>query len=118
MDPNPTARLTALLALGLGSCSGENADGSSEAHAGHTLGVMSMTMVNLDETPARCGCSIKEVGECGNYVQIDGAFVELANAKQLGLGEMAWCGQGGVRVKTAGELSDGRYTAAELTPID
>ncbi|RKY21073.1 MAG: hypothetical protein DRQ55_05685 [Planctomycetota bacterium] len=110
--------ITAVLALGLGSCSGETADDTSESQASHTLGAMGMTVVHLHDTIARCGCAIEEVGECGNYVQIDGSFVELTNSKKLGLGEMAWCGQDGVRVQTAGELSDGGYVAAELTPID
>jgi hypothetical protein len=70
--------------------------------------------VAVAERNVACGCSIEGVGHCGNYVEIDGEYVELANWEALGLGPMEWCGQKGVHAKTAGELKDGKFFATVL----
>jgi len=77
-------------------------------------GPAAVTAVAPGTRDVRCGCSIESVGKCGNYVRIDDQFLEIANATELGLGEMEWCGQEGVHADTAGEIRDGMYHATTL----
>ena len=51
---------------------------------------------------------------CGNYIEIEGAFVKIANSKELGLGGMEWCGKKGVTAESSGELRDGKFFATTL----
>lgn len=62
-----------------------------------------------------CGCALEEVGHCGNYIEIDGAFVPVGG--DLGLGKMEWCGQTGLHAKAQGELVDGEFVATELVIV-
>jgi hypothetical protein len=62
-----------------------------------------------------CGCALEEVGHCGNYIEIDGAFVEVGG--DLGLGKMEWCGQTGLHAKAQGELVGGKFVATELAIV-
>jgi len=61
-----------------------------------------------------CGCALKEVGHCGNYIEINSKYIEIANREDLGLGAMEWCGQTGVQAESAGEIQDGKFVAATL----
>jgi len=61
-----------------------------------------------------CGCVLEGIGACGNYVEIEGHYVPVANAADFGLGAMAWCGQEGVTAETSGEIRDGRFHADTL----
>jgi hypothetical protein len=70
--------------------------------------------VELATRNVSCGCALKEVGHCGNYIEIDSKYVEIANGKELGLGTMEWCGQSGVQAESAGALKDGKFVAATL----
>lgn len=63
----------------------------------------------------RCGCKIDGVGKCGNYVDVDGEWLEIGNPKAHGLGVMEWCAaKGEVRAKTAGERASGGVMLTEL----
>lgn len=63
----------------------------------------------------RCGCMIEDVGKCGNYVAVDGEWLEIGNRNDLGLGVMEWCAEKDtVTAKTAGERATGGILLSEL----
>lgn len=64
-----------------------------------------------------CGCAIEGIGACGNYIEIDGKFVYIANWADFGLGAMEWCGKDSVTVEASGEIRDGEFFAATLEEI-
>lgn len=105
---------------GGGGESGQAADTASDtkaeapAETGETVIALADGPVESATRPVACGCSIEEVGVCGNYVQIDGKFVEIANWEAMGLGGMEWCGQDGVHADTAGEVKDGKFYATTV----
>ena len=59
---------------------------------------------------AVCGHVLEQVGHCGNYVQIDGRYVEILWPE---LGVMEWCkqGQAGAEVEITGAMKDGKWTS-------
>ena len=63
-----------------------------------------------------CGCALEEVGHCGNYVKVDGKFVELVHPS---LGAMEWCGKGeaGAQAKLAGGMTDGKFVATTYEAV-
>ena len=63
-----------------------------------------------------CGCSLEEVGACGNYIKVDGKFVELIG--DVGLGGMAFCGQEGLKGEVEGEVQDGKFVATSFKYAD
>ncbi len=66
-------------------------------------------------THVQCGCSIKSIGRCGNYVEVDSAYIPIGNSKELGLGVMEWCAtKGPVAADVAGEVVDGQFIASQL----
>lgn len=70
--------------------------------------------VELATRNAVCGCTLDEVGHCGNYVEINSRYIALANSEELGIGGMEWCGKEDVQVETAGEIKDGKFVATTL----
>jgi hypothetical protein len=65
-----------------------------------------------------CGCS-SEIGKaCGNYVEIDGTFIEFAKEGAHSLGTMEWCGRDGVQAEVAGSIADGEFLASLLKEIE
>jgi hypothetical protein len=100
------ALLSTFLLLPLLSCSND-APAPSEQPAQGAVETVVMT--------AQCGCTLDSVGHCGNYIEVDGAFVEIANWKELGLGNMEWCAvKGPVAVMAAGEMQDGKFVASAI----
>lgn len=71
-------------------------------------------VVELATRNVSCGCKLEEVGHCGNYIEIDSKYVEIANGEVLGLGKMEWCGKEGVQVESAGVIKDGKFVGATL----
>ncbi|MFH0945089.1 MAG: hypothetical protein V2A76_07815 [Planctomycetota bacterium] len=63
-----------------------------------------------------CGCALEEVGKCGNYINIDGHFVELVG--DTGLGVMAFCKQDGLKGEVAGEMKEGKFVATSFEYAD
>lgn len=65
---------------------------------------------------AICGHVLPEVGHCGNYVDIDGQWVEVLWPE---LGVMEWCRQGkkGAEVEIAGAMKDGKFVATALKTL-
>lgn len=62
-----------------------------------------------------CGCSIPEVGHCGEYAKIDGAFVEITDH---GLGSMPFCGKSGLRAKIDGQVEGGKLKAKSVELVE
>lgn len=75
------------------------------------------TPAALTEHTAQCGCTLESVGHCGNYIQIDGEFVEIANWEEMGLGKMEWCAvKGPVTIQASGTMKDGSFVASAIEP--
>ena len=114
------ALLAALLLCACGG-SGEKPEptGESEAAAEATAEAetavdASPVDVELASRNVSCGCVVEHIGTCGNYIEIDGAYVPIANSDDHGLGEMEWCGQEGVTAEAAGQLVTGEFHAETL----
>lgn len=86
------------------------------------------TPANTDATPAAgaqaahvistaevhdaiCGHVLEDVGHCGNYVSIDGKWVEIL---WPAFGKMEWCSKGkaGAKIEITGEMKDGKFVAS------
>jgi hypothetical protein len=59
-----------------------------------------------------CGCALESVGHCGNYVEVDGEFVEIAG--DLGLGKMEWCSKTGLSANVEGKMVGDKFVATSL----
>jgi hypothetical protein len=70
--------------------------------------------VALAERNVSCGCKVEGIGECGNYVEIESQYVEIANSEELGLEEMEWCELSHVTANVAGEVKDGKFVGTTL----
>lgn len=105
--------LTCLLLMACGSETSEVETATKAVKKAAEVTSENMT-VELATRNVSCGCALKEVGHCGNYIEINSKYVEIANGKELGLGTMEWCGQSGVQVEAAGTLQDGKFVAATL----
>ena len=78
------------------------------------------------ETPAaladgvyrvECGCILDAANhECGNWIEVDGTFHEIAGVDSLGV--MEWCHDEGNTAKAEGSVLDGKFvaTAFEVLP--
>ncbi len=64
------------------------------------------------EHTVKCGCAIEAVGKCGNYVQIEGEFVEITG--DVGLGVMEWCQQGEKKADVTGTMVEGKFLATAV----
>lgn len=111
-----------LAVLLIAGCGGGGGNSETAQKSGDTVGEQvsqaepaAPVTVAVAERNVACGCSIESVGHCGDYVEIDGNYVEIANWEEMGLGPMEWCGQKGVHAKTAGELKDGKFFATVLS---
>lgn len=106
------------------ACGGGNEQSSSQATAegGHGEAQAEATTeaagheghVAAGTYDVACGCSIASIGHCGNYIKVDGAPYEIANSQEMGLGEMAWCGQTGKTALAEGEIEDGKFVATNF----
>ena len=91
-----------------GACGGEPASVAASAPA--------------DGTPVRgvhdvrCGCVIEGVGHCGNYVDVGGHWLEITG--EVGLGEMEFCGEDGVRATVEGTIGRGAFAATSLDVVE
>ena len=112
--------LCLLACLFLLACSSDTEQSQSDVAADkieqmeQSLAVPDM-VVELATRNVSCGCALEEVGHCGNYIEIDSRYVEIANSKELGLGKMEWCNKSGVQAESSGEIKDGKFLAATLT---
>jgi hypothetical protein len=98
------------------ACGSETSESKSDATSGHTNQQVTLKdmVVELATRNVSCGCALEEVGRCGNYVEIESQYVEIANGEELGLGTMEWCKKEGVQAESAGEIKNGKFVAATL----
>lgn len=73
--------------------------------------------VEQSEHTVSCGCKLDSVGHCGNYVDIDGTWLEIANGDAHGLGAMEWCSVPEAKAEVAGAVEDGKFVATVLKVI-
>ncbi len=106
------ALLLTFVLLGAIACSGSNAPDSSAAAAA----AASAKTVPAAVREVRCGCKIDGVGKCGNYVSVDGKWLEITNSEERGLGVMEWCSSDKkVEADVAGELDGKGLRVSSLT---
>ncbi|MFO1054491.1 MAG: hypothetical protein U1F36_19900 [Planctomycetota bacterium] len=79
------------------------------------------TMTKVIETAevhdAICGHTLKEVGHCGNYISIDGRYVELVWSA---LGKMEFCeaDKKGAKIEVTGAMKDGKFVATSYRRVE
>ena len=98
------------LALPLFACTSE-VEAEANAPAASTLA--NMTIEKSNHT-VQCGCSIDGIGKCGNYVEIENQFVQIANSAEADLGAKEWCKHGPTKADVAGEIKDGKLVVSSL----
>lgn len=64
----------------------------------------------------RCGCDIESVGTCGEYIEVDGAFVPLK--LPVDLGSMPFCGHEHLRAKVDGHMENGTFVATSFAYVE
>ncbi len=86
--------VSALLGLLLGACSTSNSIEAPVAVTGiHALA---------------CGCALPEVGVCGEYLELEGRYIELVPPPAIDLGHMPFCGKDGLEAEVEGSLDGER----------
>jgi len=67
----------------------------------------------------KCGCSVTEIGACGNYIEIAGELYAINGEQGEGakLGHMEWCGIDGAQAEVEGEIKDGEFIATYIKTI-
>lgn len=63
-----------------------------------------------------CGCALEEVGHCGEFVEVDGAFVPLE--LPVDLGSMPFCKKDGLKGRVEGAMKDGTFVATAFEYAD
>ena len=53
--------------------------------------------------------------KCGNYVQVDGKYLEIEG--DLGLGKMEWCSKSGTKAQVKGFVKDGKFMGESLVVV-
>ncbi|MBK9384912.1 MAG: hypothetical protein IPN34_08865 [Planctomycetes bacterium] len=115
------------LAVLLFGCSGEeskapeapSAKGAMEARSSEPTSeakALTKEIATPEKHRAICGHVLPEVGHCGNYVELEGQWVEVLWPE---LGVMEWCRQGkkGAEVEIAGAMMDGKFVASALKTL-
>jgi hypothetical protein len=103
------ASLVAFVLLGAAACGDTTSSDSSAANA-------SAKAVPAAMREVRCGCKIDGIGKCGNYVSVDGKWLEITNREERGLGVMEWCSADSkVEAEVAGELDAKGIRVSSLT---
>jgi len=102
------ALLTAFVLLGSVACGGSDAP--------DPVGKEVAKAVPAASREVRCGCKIEGIGKCGNYVSVDGKWLEITNREERGLGVMEWCSADAkVEAEVAGELDGKGIRVSSLT---
>jgi hypothetical protein len=81
------------------------AEASSEATAGQAK-----------DYDVVCGCTLPDVGHCGEYAKVGDAFLEITG--DLGLGSMPFCGKKNLKAKITGEVQEGKLAATALEILE
>lgn len=109
-----TAVVTCLFPLLFFGCSG---DAPVDSNVPADIPADAPAVEVAAEYHAMCGCSIESIGECGNYVEVGGAYVVLEHES---LGVMEFCGDkaDGAQIKIAGAMTDGKFVATSYERVD
>jgi hypothetical protein len=108
----PRALCTILLATSA-ACGGASSDAAGAAPAPPGAPPASVAATEIDGVyDVRCGCDIEAIGRCGNYALVAGQPVPLTG--EIGLGEMEFCGQRGLRAHVEGRLEGGVLVATSF----
>lgn len=83
--------LTALIALPVFSCGTPEEPAAQPGDKGAPKAQTVAVTVEEAAREVRCGCKIDSVGHCGNFVAVDGDWVEISNPSDFNLGNMEWC---------------------------
>lgn len=102
-----------LVALVSAACTAQEAPVSKTAI---TTPLANVTVEQSEHTVS-CGCKLDSIGQCGNYVDIDGNWMEIANGDTYGLGAMEWCSVPEAKAEVAGAVDDGKFVATVLKVI-
>ena len=98
--------LILLLALPLVAC-------STDVEAGGPDALTDMTVEGTHNVA--CGCKLESIGHCGNYIEVDGKYIAVANSEALGLGPMEWCKHDGpVEATATGTVTDGEFVGTAI----
>lgn len=110
--------LLVLTLLAVAAC---GSDGSSASPSSAESAAAGTTAAAPKAVPAavrevRCGCKIDGIKKCGNYVAVDGQWLEITNPAEHGLGTMEWCrATEKVEATVAGEKVAGGIHVSTLT---
>ena len=65
----------------------------------------------------KCGCSIDSVGPCGNFIMIEGNYIQMLHPD---LGKLEWCRQKakGAKVEASGAVKDGKFVATAWKTVE
>ena len=105
--------LACLFLLACGSETRESESDTATNQPDHQVTIQDM-VVELATRNVTCGCTLEEVGHCGNYIEIESQYVEIANSEELNLGKMEWCGKSGIHAESAGKIKNGKFVATTL----
>lgn len=106
-----TATLVAL-SLCLAGCPAEPPPAAPSAPA-PAAAAAAPQKLSAQVVPVMCGCTLTEVGHCGDWAEVDGKHVEIVG--DLGLGDMPFCGKQGLTAAITGEVeADGKLHATKL----
>ncbi|MDP6410542.1 MAG: hypothetical protein QGI46_14295 [Planctomycetota bacterium] len=106
-----------ILILALAACTSERSPAPEETGddpQAPAADATSGATASVSEHTVQCGCSIASVGHCGNYIEVAGEYLPIANGDEFGLGGMQWCGQGPVTVQASGEAAEGEFRLSSI----
>lgn len=100
-----------ILALALPACGGE----TTPEQPATPPAVVEITTPELHD--ACCGCTLPDVGHCGNYVMLGGRHLELDWHE---LGKMDYCaaGKAGAKIEITGATKDGKFVATSYRRVE
>ncbi|GEM_PF-1328397 len=76
---------------------------------GMTTGDKTGNVLHVPESvhKVKCGCAIKGIGKCGEFIEIDGRYIPILG--DLNLGPMPFCHKTGLKAKVKGNVKDGKF---------
>ena len=107
-----SAALLAGVAACTGGCDASPSDTPSEAQASKQANVANQPVSG--KHAVQCGCTLEHVGHCGEYVEVDGQFVELELPPSSKMGDMPFCGKSNLSATVEGRVVDGKVMASKF----
>jgi hypothetical protein len=106
----------ALIALALLpiACTSDEAATTPDIVAENTAPAMAVEKIVHDVI---CGHNVESIGACGNYIDIDGKWLEIADPEAHGLGSMEWCSTTGDTAEAIGSIEGEKFVATYFKAI-